>query len=747
MMNGRKIYILDYPKRIAALFILAVMAAGLLSGCKEQAGDTDTDTKGRYVEEDIELPMQGECEILNMIKSKDGNPVLFICESGTKLIRLEYKDGKWEQVPLEWVNELYGEQTLYFQEVQETSDGVQIVRGISEDALTHIARSSDGKTGAELNIPYLKQKGEYGYPAVTSLEIDGNGNYWMNDFYDSRILVISAETLEVIEEMNSAQVFSGEQRVLYAAADGGIAVNTEDGVFTLYNTNLHEQETIKTEKNILAWMCSDGDIWYQISEKGIERIVPGNEVTEVIMDGSMGMMGQTSNVVKGMTAGASKDFYVLYGQEKASTAKLVHYVYNEKLSSVPKDTLRVFGLVENKTVQEAVVGFQKAHPDVRVEFQTAGNEDISMDDIRTLNTELLSGNGADVLLLDGLPIDAYVEKGILADLTKLFEELTGGEPYLDTILKNTAEKDGKIYGMPVKFSIPIIYGNEEVKQALHSLGELSDYLEKNPESSIFGIADREYIRDFLFQMYQEELLSKEGKVDTEKMAVLLELEKKIAVNAKSEIFDEASVSEMSMGTAGKIFQQGMFSNQGSPAILNHPEGAATDRIDSVSNMMIPYEIMRRLELSPNTLKDFYVPKGIAAINQNTKQKELAEEFVKYLFSGEVQSAQVDDGLPVLNSALEGLADETDSKYAEDFCVTSSWEIEGEGVLEIEAGYPLREEVEALITMCKALKNPASQNLVIWNIYQTEADQCLEGSIDAGTAAKNIAQKVDTYLAE
>lgn len=584
MMNGRKIYILNYPKRIAALFILAVMAAGLLSGCKEKAGDTDTDTKGRYVEEDIELPVQGECEILNMIKSKEGNPVIFICESGTKLIRLEYKDGKWEQVPLEWVNELYGEQTLYFQEVQETSDGVQIVRGISEDALTHIARSSDGKTGAELNIPYLKQKGEYGYPAVTSLEIDGNGNYWMNDFYDSRILVISAETLEVIEEMNSAQVFSGEQRVLYAAADGGIAVNTEDGVFTLYNTNLHEQETIKTKKNILAWMCSDGDIWYQISEKGIERIVPGNEVTEVIMDGSMGMMGQTSNVVKGMTAGASKDFYVLYGQEKASTAKLVHYVYNEKLSSVPKDTLRVFGLVENKTVQEAVVGFQKAHPDVRIEFQTAGNEDIS-------------------------------------------------------------------------------------------------------------------------------------------------------------------VSEMSMGTAGKIFQQGMFSNQGSPAILNHLEGAATDRIDSVSNMMIPYEIMRRLELSPDTLKDFYVPKGIAAINQNTKQKELAEEFVKYLFSGEVQSAQVDDGLPVLNSALEGLADETDSKYAEDFCVTSSWEIEGEGVLEIEAGYPLREEVEALITMCKALKNPAGQNLVIWNIYQTEADQCLEGSIDAGTAAKNIAQKVDTYLAE
>ncbi len=747
MMNGRKIFARHSMKRAAAFFLITVMTAGLLSGCQEKDDGKNTVSKGRYVEEDIELPVKEGDEILNIIKSKDGNPVLFICENSTRLIRSEYKDGNWEQIPLEWVNELYGEGTLYFQEVQEAADGTQIVRGMSEDALTHIARSTDGKTGAELNIPYLSQMGEYGYPAVTGLQIDGNGNYWMNDFYDSKVLVISSETFEVLEEINCAQVFSGEQRVLYAAEDGCMAVNTEDGVFTLYDTGFHEQERMKTDQDALAWMCSEGDIWYQISEKGIERMAPGNEVTEVVMDGSMGRMSQSSNVVRGMIAGADGDFYVLYRQEKASSAELVHYVYNKELPSVPEHTLKVFGLVDNQTVQGAVVGFQKSHPDIRVEFQTAENEDISMDDIRTLNTELLSGNGADVILLDGLPADAYVEKGILMDLTELEKELADGEEYLETMLKNTAEKDGKIYGIPVKFSIPIIYGNEEVKQALHSLGELSDYLEMNPESSVFGLADKRFIRDFLFQMYQDELLSTDGKVDTEKMAALLELEKKIAVNAKSEIFDDASTTEMSMGTAGSIFKQGMFSNQGSPAILNHPEGAATDQIDSVTNMLIPYEVMRRLNLSPETLKDFYVPKGIIGINKNTKQRETAEEFVKYLFSKEVQSAQVDDGFPILNAALEEVAEEADSKFAEEFTVMSSWQIEGEGVLEIEAGYPSRGEVEALTAMCRTLKNPARQNFVIWNIYQTEADQCLEGSIDAQTAAENIAQKVDTYLAE
>ena len=33
------------------------------------------------------------------------------------------------------------------------------------------------------------------------------------------------------------------------------------------------------------------------------------------------------------------------------------------------------------------------------------------------------------------------------------------------------------------------------------------------------------------------------------------------------------------------------------------------------------------------------------------------------------------------------------------------------------------------------------------IYQEEADKYLEGSADAEEAAENIAQKVDTYLAE
>lgn len=52
---------------------------------------------------------------------------------------------------------------------------------------------------------------------------------------------------------------------------------------------------------------------------------------------------------------------------------------------------------------------------------TQGN--VSEDTIRALNTELLGGKGADVLILDGLPVESYQEKGILLDIQKKDQEL------------------------------------------------------------------------------------------------------------------------------------------------------------------------------------------------------------------------------------------------------------------------------------------------------------------------------------
>lgn len=741
-------------KRSLALFMLMALTFLAISGCQNGgagdgsknagSGDKNSDTaKGRYIEEDMELPLEDGEEILNLTKSKDGNPVLFTQASDMQVKRYEYNKTQWSQTSLDWFNGLSKSEEIYLQAAKEDSDGTQLVEWLDEEGLTHIARGGEGKGAEELTIPYLTRQTEFGYPIITEIVIDGAGNYWLQEPYEAKTVVVDRETLEVREEIDIIQNFNMSQHLIFPG-EGKMAVNTEENIYTIFDENREIEGTLSmktTPANMFA-ICGDEEHWYVVSEEGITRFTVGNDIREVIMDGSMGAMGSTTNAAVNVVRGNEEDFYVLYAQEKVSTKSLKHYVYDSGAAAVPGQTLRVFGLSDNDTIREAALGFQKKYPDVKVEFTTSGKKagEVTSDDIRTLNTELLSGNGADVLLLDGLPVDAYIEKGILADLSDTAKDLMEENDYLENMLKNTAEKDGKIYGLPAKFHVPVIYGGEESKKALESLESLKAFLEADPAASVFGIADRSYIRDFLFELYQDEIFGEDGKVNQENLANLLELEEKIAANSKAALFDE----ELENG--GSDYARDPFSNFGAEAIINHPEGAATAAISSISSMMIPYTVMRQQNLTSDTIQGIYLPKGIVGINKNTSQPETADNFVKYLFSEEVQGAQLDDGFPVLKPALADRKNEVSSKYADSYYMTSSWNFEGEEIV-LEAGYPTLEEVEDLIQKCESLTTPSEQNRVIWNLYQEEADQFMRGTIDAATAARNVAQKVDTYLAE
>ena len=47
--------------------------------------------------------------------------------------------------------------------------------------------------------------------------------------------------------------------------------------------------------------------------------------------------------------------------------------------------------------------------------------------LKTLNADIMAGKGPDILVLDGLPIASYMEKGLLADLSDVLDELKAGD--------------------------------------------------------------------------------------------------------------------------------------------------------------------------------------------------------------------------------------------------------------------------------------------------------------------------------
>ena len=217
-------------KRLLALSLLMALTLLTISGCQNGvagsggknagSGGTDGNTaKGRYIEEDMELPLEDGESILNMTSSKDGNPVLFVQTDDLQVKRYEYDGTQWDRSSLDWFNGLAKDEEIYLMEVQEAGDGTQLVEWMYEDAITHMTRGGEGKEAEELEIPYLTRETEYGYTIVTGIEVDSAGNYWFQESYESKAVVVDRDTLEIIEEMDIMQNFNMSQRLIFHGAD------------------------------------------------------------------------------------------------------------------------------------------------------------------------------------------------------------------------------------------------------------------------------------------------------------------------------------------------------------------------------------------------------------------------------------------------------------------------------------------------------------------------------------------------
>lgn len=743
--------------KISAFLLLTALAAVLFAGCSQGEAPEDSSGKGRYVEADMELPLETGEQLISFTESKDGNPLLFsihyIVEDSVQMEvkRYEYIDGGWEGKAVEWFAEMYGGHISASEAVdmEEADDGTQVLVMKEQASYRHFLLSGrEGEKGEELDIPYLSKQTGDSYTWVTDVTIDGKGNLWIHDNHQN-IKVLSADTLETKLELETDVRYehrSVNARIMGRGQDGSVAVRLKNGIYKVYDPDsLTERGSLKFAADEWPQLCSDENNWYGVSDYGISRTRLGSDISEIIMNPGMGTMGSPLYNVVSMVRGKDGEFYVLYKEAKDYTYSLKRYVYDPDISAVPQTTLTVFGLSKNDTVLEAIQGFQKKNPNVLVDYRTSGKSEneVTTDDIRALNTELLSGNGADLLLMDGLPLESYLEKGMLEDLTGLAEELMGNDAYMENMLMNTAQRDHKVYGLPVKFSVPVIYGDQEVQEALRSYDSLNAYLDKNPDASVFGLADHGYIKNIMFQLYQDEMIGTDHKIDQEKLAGLLEIVGKLCENTQTESIE--SLNHISAEDLEEVSSP--FENMAEWGLLKYPNAVGTNDIESVLSMLISYEVMHQLKLSPASIRNLYRPVGVMAVNQNSGQKETAKEFMKYLFSEEVQSTRMDDGFPVLKSALDSQADEADSLYLKTNAIGGLLKTE-EGDIEIMAiGILTREDITQLIDLSQTLTEPLKQDRIIWGIYQENAEKYLEGSIDAHEAARKIAQKADTYLAE
>ena len=109
----------------------------------------------------------------------------------------------------------------------------------------------------------------------------------------------------------------------------------------------------------------------------------------------------------------SEDIYVIGGEQiykalvddcDVAHITKINFAYDANIPSVPENQLVVYSLLENYSIRQAISSYAKEHPDTYVKYEIGlnnGDATTQSDALKTLNTEIIAGNGPDVIILDG----------------------------------------------------------------------------------------------------------------------------------------------------------------------------------------------------------------------------------------------------------------------------------------------------------------------------------------------------------
>lgn len=523
----------------------------------------------------------------------------------------------------------------------------------------------------------------------------------------------------------------------------GLTNNGEKGVY--WTSGNYSFLVAMDKDNTLYLACQDG--LYQCT---------AGESPKQLLQGTLCSMGDPSNGKYGMLVEDGPVFLVLF------SSGLSRFTYDETMPATPDKELKVYSLKKDQTLQQAVSAYQKAHQDVFVKYEVgmSGENGLTAEDaIKALNTEIMAGNGPDVIMLDGLPIESYLAKGMLADLSDNLKTVEEKEEFFDNITR-VFEQDGKIYAIPTRFRIPLLMGNEEFVSNIQDLPSLSAVMEemreKNPEGSILSA----YTPEILLQMLaiaSEPTWSKEdGNLQEETVKEFLTQAKKIydteisgiSDSEKEEFLNSFRGSDDSSGTAEETALDiswsilNFLTKSQAQLAIGSSQQVSLDFTNVISVPRVKPEVVYKpLSLQAENV---FQAESIVGVSAKAAEPEMAREFVEMLLSYNVMSMQ-QEPYPVNAASFDSLFN-TDIEGDGAFGSMGISKDDG-SITTLDLYWPNEEEQKGLEQMVRNLKTPYLPGSPIEQAVLEAGVSVLEGNMSVDEGVAQIKQKIQLYLSE
>lgn len=792
-----------------ALFLSAAL---LFAGCGKTGGEQESvgdmagggdKTMGRYVEEEIGRPEEMERNG-GIVRLADGTLQIFDFNQGPFVSQDEGKT--WTKKYDDWSG-MVGEG--YFMNAAAAKDGSLFLVYSTYDAVS----SEEGEEASQEEVSDAERSEQPDTEPTetedTEVQVEESDMFTIDCHY--MFVSPEGETREIMLpfDMDNYELitncwYTPDGRLLASQGGAIYEINQEDGSLTVLfetdgdadtacfsdtqmvaftNTKAYRFDLVKGElleqdeelDKFISGLTNNGEkgvYWtsgnysflvamdkdntlYLACQDGLYQCTAG-ESPKQLLQGTLCSMGDPSNGKYGMLVEDGPVFLVLF------SSGLSRFTYDETMPATPDKELKVYSLKKDQTLQQAVSAYQKAYQDVFVKYEVgmSGENGLTAEDaIKALNTEIMAGNGPDVIMLDGLPIESYLAKGMLADLSENLKAAEEKEEFFDNITR-VYEEDGKIYAIPTRFRIPLLMGNEEFVSNIQDLSSLSAVMEemreKNPEGSILSAYTPEILLKMLAIASEPTWSKEDGNLQEETVKEFLTQAKKIYDNEisgisdseKEEFLNSVRGSDDSSGTAEETALDISWSilnfltkSQAQLAI-----GASQQVSLDFTNVISVPRVKPEVVYKPLSLQaeNVFQAESIVGVSAKAAEPEMAREFVEMLLSYNVMSMQ-QEPYPVNAASFDSLFD-TDMEGDGAFGSMGISKDDG-SVATLDLYWPNEEEQKGLEQMVRSLKTPYLPGSPIEQAVLEAGVSVLEGNMSVDEGVAQIKQKIQLYLSE
>ncbi len=730
---------------LTRLMASCLLVSMTLTGCHTNLQTKTTgQTKvamGRYMEESIELQ--------KFIKYETKDVVIWESENG-KLQALvlnetltgyeEGPDGKWIEIDMPLCNALnqMGEKLYELGDVMITPESKKVyIEGYKTD--------EEGKRGdfyvaqfLDNTLKEIKISWDNENKAIDlEVQVDEAGNILILDAVSSGVQIFDGQTGELKQVVGKEedirdftvvgnQVFTiGSSNALniYAIKDGALQRSIEGVEVDVQSQIINADE--------------EGSV-YILTTEGVFKLPKDGNVFEKIIEGDLCSLSSPSIGLR--------DAKVCKGEIHANLSGnpflLVKYVYHQEVPAVPETQITIRTLKQCPKLRLAVQIYKEKHPDAYIRFEVMLNEENQQygvgdaEAINILNTEILAGQGPDIFVLDGLPVDAYMKKGILADLTQFVDEKTQSEGLLNNLM-NTYQTGQKVYAIPLEFGLVVGLGKKELTQDGISLEKLVQYKEKHPDKKVIhSTSPGKRIKE-IGSWWAPRLFDKEGKVNTSEIKTLLQGLKTITPKVK----DGYALVDYTYDSYGFRTPEFLLYDDGCVEIDRAENGRALQVLAYINEHYGDSQITTKIDGEENIA----IPVELVGINNSSKNQDAAKEIVSIALSKEVQSNEALSHFPVREDALEDWI--LRNNYSEYKPMYVIWENDGTVKDQVEFEWGYEKEMQQFLESCKKAKLMKPMDPQIYEIIRDESEAYFNDNMEIDETVNNITHKINLYLSE